>query len=279
MFVRTSLANIAWLATGLFLGIVIDSTLFKSPARRAEEASFEPGHNMTVYPPLAPKEVVEPDPNRPVIVVDEPAFHFGRVESGGTVDHEFKIRNSGRSPLLITSVRPTCGCTLAEMSSGEILPGESASLKVQLNLHNLHGPQNKPIIVHSNAPIDGVLRLSLVGEVFSRVSIVPATVDFGQVKAGMIVSKTATVTALDDLQFTVTGLTTSGARVKASVESLSSTKQYSVSISLDSAGGSGHELGWVHLHTDHPGEYQSIRIPVTAQVTGAKSSSFKSVSQ
>lgn len=43
--------------------------------------------------------------NAPRIVAVQPVFDFGKVRSGKEVEHVFKIRNDGRSNLLLESAR------------------------------------------------------------------------------------------------------------------------------------------------------------------------------
>jgi hypothetical protein len=50
------------------------------------------------------------------------------------VDHTFVLKNAGTSDLLITAIRPACGCTAANLTRQTIPPGESAELSTRLTL-------------------------------------------------------------------------------------------------------------------------------------------------
>ena len=87
----------------------------------------------------------------PEITFEETSFDFGDIYQGDKVEHIFNLENTGTQPLIITNVQTTCGCTATEWPREPVLPGESASLKVNFNSAGKFGRQNKVISVISNA--------------------------------------------------------------------------------------------------------------------------------
>jgi hypothetical protein len=65
-----------------------------------------------------------------------------------TVDFEFK--NTGNTPVLITHVQPTCGCTATNYTKTEIRPGGKAQVTVTYNAAS-KGAFTKSIMVTTNA--------------------------------------------------------------------------------------------------------------------------------
>ena len=55
------------------------------------------------------------DPNAPKIEVLEKNFDFGKITLSDVAKHEFKIKNIGKNPLIITGIRTSCHCTTAMM--------------------------------------------------------------------------------------------------------------------------------------------------------------------
>jgi len=54
---------------------------------------------------------------------------FGTIPEGQKVEVAFRFRNTGSTPLVITQVRPSCGCTIADQPKEPIAPGaEGAAL-------------------------------------------------------------------------------------------------------------------------------------------------------
>lgn len=90
------------------------------------------------------------DPNAPVITFETEVIDYGTIEQGADGTREFKFTNTGKSPLIISSARGSCGCTVPSWPTEPIKPGESAVLKVNYDTKRL-GPINKTITVYSNA--------------------------------------------------------------------------------------------------------------------------------
>jgi hypothetical protein len=88
----------------------------------------------------------------PVISWETPSHDFGDIKEGERVETTFKFTNSGSSPLVITNVEVTCGCTTPKgWPRDPIMPGEKGELTVAFNSAGKYGRQNKVIKVISNA--------------------------------------------------------------------------------------------------------------------------------
>jgi hypothetical protein len=91
---------------------------------------------------------------------------LGKIEQAKPVTVEFEFTNPSMVPLIINSVRPTCGCTIADYPKEPIQPGKSGKIKVTYNAA-ASGPFTKSIIVSSNAA-GGDLALVIKGEVVPK---------------------------------------------------------------------------------------------------------------
>lgn len=87
----------------------------------------------------------------PIIEFDQKEYDFGTVTEGEKVQGVFKVTNSGKVDLIITSVKPSCGCTTPAYTKDAIAPGASGEIKFEFNSANRVGKQNKSITVKSNA--------------------------------------------------------------------------------------------------------------------------------
>ena len=58
---------------------------------------------------------------------------FGTIAQGTPVSYEFKFKNTGNQPLVISNVVASCGCTTPEYSKEPIAPGGTSKLKVGYN--------------------------------------------------------------------------------------------------------------------------------------------------
>ena len=77
----------------------------------------------------------------------------------------FEFTNTGNSPLMITNVISTCGCTVPSFPKEPIMPGKTGKIDVKYNMNP--GPIRKTITVESNASNyeGGRVSLKIKGEV------------------------------------------------------------------------------------------------------------------
>jgi hypothetical protein len=81
---------------------------------------------------------------------DTEIIDYGTIEKNAKKNRFFKFKNTGKSPILITSVRATCGCTVAKKPSKPILPNETGTIEVNYDTNRI-GAFSKTITVSSNA--------------------------------------------------------------------------------------------------------------------------------
>ena len=90
---------------------------------------------------------------------------YGEIPFKGDGNCEFPFRNTGSTPLVLTHVKSTCGCTIPEWPSEPIKAGEQGIIRVSYDTQRV-GSFNKSIYVYSNAN-NGVQRLYISGRVTS----------------------------------------------------------------------------------------------------------------
>ena len=70
----------------------------------------------------------------PIMTFDKTVHDFGTIQDGTPVETVFSYTNTGESPLVITDIKSTCGCTVPRDWSREPLsPGESSQFNVKFN--------------------------------------------------------------------------------------------------------------------------------------------------
>ena len=94
---------------------------------------------------------------------NEEKHDFGKVPQGIPVTTVFEFTNIGKEPLILTEVRPTCGCTIADYTKTPVKSGEKGEIKITYNAAAAM-PFNKTIVVKSNAKTPEKY-LNIVGEV------------------------------------------------------------------------------------------------------------------
>lgn len=103
----------------------------------------------------------------PVFKFDQETYNFGKISEGDKVTHEFKFKNTGTAPLIISDAMASCGCTVPEFPTEPIAPGKEGKIKVVFNSAGKIGKQNKVVTLTSNAEPQKTA-LYLVGEVLEK---------------------------------------------------------------------------------------------------------------
>lgn len=85
-----------------------------------------------------------------ILFLPETQYNFGKVKEGDVVSHIFKLVNNGQDVLEIKDVKTSCGCTAAMLSNSKLKPGESGTLKVDLDTKNRVGKMSRTITIVSN---------------------------------------------------------------------------------------------------------------------------------
>lgn len=99
-----------------------------------------------------------------VMSFEDENYDFGKIRQGEKVSYSYKVKNVGKSPLIILNATATCGCTVPEVPKGPIKPGEEGEIKVVFDSNGKSGMQDKVITVTSNAQ-PNIASLHLTGEV------------------------------------------------------------------------------------------------------------------
>jgi len=103
--------------------------------------------------------------NAPVFEIIDPEFNFGNIKQGEKTEHEFIIKNNGKSDLYIRSIKASCGCTAVQPEKKVITPGESIKMKVIFNSAGKVGTQNKTVTIITNDPKNSKAILWIKGNV------------------------------------------------------------------------------------------------------------------
>lgn len=97
---------------------------------------------------------------------NEEKHDFGKIPQGTPVTTVFEFTNVGKEPLILTEVRPTCGCTIADYTKTPVKVGEKGTIKITYNAAAA-APFNKTIVVKSNA-VTPEKYLNIIGEVVAK---------------------------------------------------------------------------------------------------------------
>ncbi|WP_027376028.1 DUF1573 domain-containing protein [Kaistella palustris] len=84
------------------------------------------------------------------VALSEAAFEFGKIKKGEHKEHTYEITNTGQNPLIISQVKPGCGCTVPDYTKDPILPGQKGKITLKFDSSNFDGLVNKQAEIYAN---------------------------------------------------------------------------------------------------------------------------------
>jgi len=91
-------------------------------------------------------------------------YDFGTIKEGEVVEHQFQFTNTGQSPLVISNVQASCGCTSPDWTKTPVKPGDKGYVKVVFNSSAKSGVQSPTVSIQANTS-PSVTRLRMKGSV------------------------------------------------------------------------------------------------------------------
>ena len=86
----------------------------------------------------------------PKMEFDDVRFDFGKITQGERVTHYYHFKNTGKSDLIITSAKGSCGCTVPSWPKEPIPPNGEGDIKVEFDSDKKKGRQNKKVTIVAN---------------------------------------------------------------------------------------------------------------------------------
>jgi|SRR5688500_12529265 len=90
-------------------------------------------------------------------------YDFGKTKVGVPVAYEFRFTNTGLVPLIISSVKASCGCTVTAYTKDPVEHGASGFVRATYNAAQ-KGVYSKTVAVSANTP-EGIINLTVKGEI------------------------------------------------------------------------------------------------------------------
>ena len=148
--------------------------------------------NEVVNPPALPTN----EGARLTFDIGQEKHDFGKLLQGMVAEHEFTLYSSGTSSLVIRQVKPTCGCTIAQVyiegeqgerlayTFGNPIPaGTTVWIPARLHTKGKRGHQNTRINITSTDP-RGQTQLGLEADIDPFFMVMPSYLNFGQIRKG-----------------------------------------------------------------------------------------------
>lgn len=105
---------------------------------------------LTISVKAQTEEQIKKDFTGPVFEFESEVIDYGEIAQNSDGNRVFTFKNIGKSPLIITQVKGSCGCTVPTKPEEPIMPGETGEIKVKYATNRI-GPFSKTITITSNA--------------------------------------------------------------------------------------------------------------------------------
>lgn len=102
----------------------------------------------------------------PKMSIEKTSHDFGEIEEGVQATVTFTFKNTGNAPLVLNSVRASCGCTTPKWTKEPVAPGEEGTITAIYNSKGRPGNFTKTITVsHNDKTLNGQTFLTIRGVV------------------------------------------------------------------------------------------------------------------
>ena len=217
-----------------------------------------------------------PAPGGPDLHVAELVYDFGFVNEGALVHFNIGYKNAGSSELVISSVKPSCDCTVAIPSATTLKPGQEGSMNITIDTGGRIGYTSLVVVIVSNDSVTPEVQLQLVGGVkASRLALSARSIDFGCVDKGQRVSHMLYIPSsgkrdsdnYSDKDLKVSAATTDSPLLSVSLLPAEHKPYWAVRVSVSNKAPPGPISGVVKIISNHERE-PIAEVMVTGMVRG-----------
>ena len=209
----------------------------------------------------------------PKAVAVSPIKDVGSVPKGEKITQDFEIRNDGSTDLVISDVKPACGCTVANYDR-TIAPGKTGKVHVVVDTANFSGPVAKGVTVFTNDASNPQVELTVRAKIEPYIAVKPGfaryTIVKDEAKEGTIVQ---TLYTPDGSPMDIVKVDSPWPYLSVSFREAQEgerlpdvkVKQWRVETKLSSDAPVGPLAGYVTVHTSHA-KQKLVEIPVSGFV-------------
>jgi hypothetical protein len=132
-------------------------------------------------------------PNNARLDIEITDHDFGTAVEGEVLVHTFPMKSTGEGPLVISTAKPTCGCTVSKLEvmgkdgqwgmyefGAEIAPGTEMRLTAELDTKNKKNLASSRINIFCNDP-RSTITLGLKAMLDTYFNVAPSNIDFGEI--------------------------------------------------------------------------------------------------
>lgn len=129
-----------------------------------------------------------------VIDVEPKSIDFGSMKQQEDRVTFVTVTNKGAGLLMIEDVKADCGCTVPNIEKKQLAPGETTQVEIRFNSKKFSGKTYKSVQIMSNDPVNPVMDVMIMADIFAPLVINPANERIGFTRSlrGEVVTKPVT---------------------------------------------------------------------------------------
>lgn len=141
---------------------------------------------------------------------------FGVISDTMPQNTSFAFTNTGTGKLVITKIKPGCGCTTTTLDRAEFMPGEGSTIDIVFDPFRKSGVQSKPITVWTNARPEPVIKLAIRADIRPLLELDSYIARLGTLQLGQEHTHVIGLSSPDP-DLVISGIQTSGPHISAAV--------------------------------------------------------------
>ena len=264
---KRPLATILWPLT--FCAVCIN------PSMPAGQPTVPPSGPVVQLPHQKdePRKLESGDKIEDKMFPDGLSHDFGKVQQGAQLYHAFRIVNTSKVPLRITSIRVSMNRGTRAWSSKEVLqPNEEGKLEVTMDTRNyLHSVVQTIFLILDNGRLTEH-RFWVHAESCDNMAFFPDNLDFGKIKRGDAPTRQMIVAVPGQPKLQVTGASCDSKFIQVKVQELgrgTTSAVYQVGATIGPDIPEGKLYTQVELSTNNPA-MPKLLVPVSVEVVTVK---------
>jgi hypothetical protein len=113
-------------------------------------------------------EEIEKTTDGPMMTLESMEVSYGEIEQNSDPLRTVAFTNTGTEPLVISSARGSCGCTVPTYPKEPIMPGESSLIEIRYDTKRM-GSINKTVKITTNDKV-GTHVIRVTGKIHAKAS-------------------------------------------------------------------------------------------------------------
>jgi len=140
------------------------------------------------------------------IEFDHTEYDFGSIAKGSSVSHSYWFNNNGTDTLVITKIKPTCGCTSTRTGGITVPPGGRSNIDIVFDSGKFNGRVTKSIKIECNDALSPYMDLrfrATINNPLLSLEYAPLQADFKTVPVGKTAKIMINLTNTDSTESTI----------------------------------------------------------------------------